>query len=605
MKVKSSIALLVSLVAQARILANVIDVTSLGARGDLNHFTASTTSNSSLISSVDHRFTRDDLDKVVELTGAGASTSSTNHQDLIGKVSDVVDDHSIRVYPMPQRTAANLPGVIGTDNAPIFQAAVDRASDTNTVIRIPAGNYLLIPKDLMDPNYRMNGSGETRSAVVIKKGGIIFRGANPKTTILTACGAWQLKGEYVIRGQLFECHGPISHPDLPLVFESLTFDGGVAKGLQNYRGFPARPTDGYGWDITHDAVMDAGGSPLHAYKAFRNCTFQHWRGEILKSVSSATNGFIDVTGCDFHDGNASAFNFSFAHHIDHCTFSHLDMAMEFYEGRMDRPSSFENSSVSDVRADLVIVGALTNRPVPLYTIRNNYLQASNGFGVFLNPAKNVLIESNRFEGQSFCIGNGAGTQGSDYCHDISIRGNTATNGGNFFLVQCGYLQRFENVLITGNTISGRGALGCGWGYSTNVVFSNNIATNGAQGIGGSRLTGQWFLDDPSDLYPPTHIDNWKGITNVLSYANGAHQEVYPTKTNSIFLIDDSQPGKIPLGACMVITNQGDHPTPLFVSTVHTSKVADAMLIPEQLLRCDWTNGTWRIAEDKLSTQGHK
>ncbi len=600
----SSIALLIFLLGQVWLHAETIDISSLGARGDLTHLMVNTERNSSLVSSVKHSFSRNDLGKVVELIGAGPVTSTNNHQDLIGKITDVVDEHSVRIFPSPQKTASNVPAIFGTDNAPIFQVAVDRAQGINTMIIIPEGNYLVIPSDLMNSGYQMKGDSETRAAVVISRGGIHFMGVGKSRSILTAAGAWQIKGKYVSRGQLFECRGPVTN-DGPLIFENLTMDGGVEKGRQDYRGFPARTTDGDGWDITHDAVMDAGASPLHAYKAFRNCIFQHWRGEILKSVSSCPTGFIEVTDCDFRDGNASAFNFSFAHRIDHCTFDHLDMAMEFYEGRMDRPSSFENSSVSDVRADLVIVGALTNRPVPLYTIWNNYIQANNGFGIFLNPAKNVLIESNRFEGQSFCIGNGAGTQGSDYCHNITIRGNTATNGGNFFLVQCGYPQRFENVLITGNTISGRGALGCGWGYSTNVFFSNNIAINGAQGIGGSRLTGQWFLDDPSDLYPPTHIDNWKGITNVLTYANGAHQGVYPTKTNSIFLIDDSQPGKIPLGACMVITNQGDHPTPIFVSTVHTSKVADAMLIPEQLLRCDWTNGSWRITEDKLSTQRHK
>lgn len=134
------------------------------------------------------------------------------------------------------------------------------------------------------------------------------------------------------------------------------------------------------------------------------------------------------------------------------------MAMEFYEGYMVYPSVFENSSVSDVRADLVIVGALTNHPAPLYTIRNNDFQADQ-FGIFVNPAKNILIESNRFEGQGFCIGNGAGAQGTDYCHDIIIRANVCTNAGALFLVQCGYNNRMEKVLITGNSISGRGCLG--------------------------------------------------------------------------------------------------------------------------------------------------
>jgi hypothetical protein len=270
------------------------------------------------------------------------------------------------------------------------------------------------------------------------------------------------------------------------------------------------------------------------------------------------------------------------------------MAMEFYEGRMDRPSCFENSSVKDVRADLVIVGALTNHPAPLYTIRNNDLQASNGFGIFLNPAKNILIESNRFEGLGFCIGNGAGYQGTDCCRDIVIRGNRATNGGNLFLVQCGYENRMQNVSITSNTISGRGNLGCGWGYSTNVTFSNNIATNGATSIDGRRLTGQWFRDDLSDQYSPHMVCNYGGITNLISYANGSRQSVLPTKTNSVFLIDDSKPEKMPLGVSMVITHQGNHSAPIFLSSTHPSNAPDAMLLPSNTIICTWANGVWKI-----------
>jgi Right handed beta helix region len=588
---RSIIALLL-LLALAEVQAAPIDLASLGAQGDLVHLSVKTTGNSSLVISEDHAFTRADLGKVVEIFGGGVSTSASNHQDLIGKITDVVNEHAVRISPSPQITDSNIACVLGTDNAPIFQKAVEQASGSNSVIWIPAGNYLLIPRDLTNPNYQMQRDSETRAATTITKGGITFKGEDPKTTILTACGAWQLKGNYVSRGQIFECRGPVSHPEFPLVFENLTMDGGVQQGRLDYRGFPASTNDGMGWDITHDAVLDAGPQPLHSMKVFRNCIFQHWRGEILKGVSGAMNGFIEVTGCSFYDGNASAFNFDVSHHINHCTFSHLDMAMEFYEGRMNQPSLFENSSVSDVRADLVIVGALTNHPSPLYTIRNNYLQASNGFGIFLNPAKNVLIESNRFEGQSFCIGNGAGAQGTDYSHDIVIRGNTATNGGNLFLVQCGYSQRFENILVTGNIISGRGGLGCGWGYSTNVTFSNNIATNGALGFGGSRLTGQWFLDDPSNHYPPTHIDNWQGITNIMTYANGVRQGAYPTKSNSVFLIDDASPEKIPSGAMMTISNQGNHPTPLYLSSTHPAQSHDDILMPSNTITCTWTNGEW-------------
>jgi len=574
---------------------DVIAVSEHGAKGDAIKILASTQSGSPLITLSGTRVSASDKGKVVMLYGAGPNTTVTNNQDLLARVVDVPDENHLRLSLPSGITATNLHGILGTDNAHAFQLSVDRAFGSNTVISVPPGNYLMIPPGFMDRRNMMAGGPKGNAAVVITKGGVTFKGVDPKTTILTACGAWQLKGKVVSRGQLFQCLGPVSHPEFPLAFENLTMDGGVEKGRLDYRGFPARNNDGLGWDITHGAVLDSGQQPLHAMKIFRNCIFERWRGEILKGVSGAMTGFIEVTGCNFYDGNASAFNFDVAHHIDHCTFDHLDMAMEFYEGRMDRPSIFENSSVSDVRADLVIVGALTNHPAPLYTIRNNYLQASNGFGVFLNPAKNVLIESNRFEGQGFCIGNGAGAQGTDYSHDIVIRGNSATNGGDLFLVQCGYSQRFENVLITGNSISGRGHLGCGWGYSTNVTFSNNIATNGAGGIDGTRLTGQWFLDDLSNHYHPHQVYNYSGMTNLITYANGARQEVLPVKTNSLCIIDDSHPEKIPTGAMMTITNQGNHPIPLYLSTLRTNQPPAVSLNPGSVVTCAWTNGGWRMA----------
>jgi hypothetical protein len=595
----NSSALIVLFLCSLSHAEEMVQVTENGARGDARPIEIASELHSPQVSVIsDGSVTDAELGKVVMLYDAGPSTTDTNHQDYLGKVIGVPDGKHLTLSKPLGITATNVHGILGTDNAPAFQRCVDRAFGSNTVISVPSGNYLMIPPDLMNPEYKMSRITEIRAAVVIQKGGITIRGTDPKTTILTACGAWQLMGKSATRGMLFECRGPIRHPEYPLNFENLTMDGGVEEGRRAYRGFPARTTDGDGWDITHGAVIDLGRQPLHEFKSFRNCLFQHWRGEILKGTSGATNGFIEVTGCDFHDGNASAFNLSFSHHINHCTFSHLNMAMEFYEGYMSYPSCFENSSVSDVRADLVIVGALTNHPAPLYTIRNNDLQSSNGFGVFLNPAKNILIESNRFSGQGFCIGNGAGAQGSDCSHDIIIRGNTATNAGNLFLVQCGYSQRFENVLITGNVVGGRGSLGCGWGYSTNVTFSNNVATNGAGGFDGTRLTGQWFLDDLSDQYRAHQVANYRETTNIITYANGAQQTAMPTRTNSLFQIDDSQPEKIPAGARMIISYRGGstNGSSLFLSSTHPAQKPDALLTTNNTVRCIWTNGGWRLGE---------
>jgi hypothetical protein len=594
----NSAALIILLLCSLSHAEEVVQITENGARGDARPIEIASKLHSPQVSVISGGGVTDtELGKVIMLYGAGPSTTATNHQDYLGKVIGVPDERHLTLSKPLGITATNIHGMLGTDNAPAFQRCVDRAFGSNTVISVPPGNYLMIPPDLMNPEYKMSRITEIRAAVVIQKGGITFRGTDPKSTILTACGAWQLMGKSATRGMIFECRGPIRHPEYPLIIENLAMDGGVEQGRQNYRGFPARTTDGDGWDMTHGAIIDRGAQPLHAFKAFRNCVFQHWRGEILKGTSGATNGFIEVTGCDFHDGNASAFNLSFSHHINHCTFSHLNMAMEFYEGYMSYPSCFENSSVSDVRADLVIVGALTNHPAPLYTIRNNDLQADQ-FGVFLNPAKNILIESNRFSGQGFCIGNGAGAQGTDFCHNMTIRNNMATNTDVLFLAQCGYSNRMENIRIVDNQITGKGMLGGGWGYSTNVIFTDNIATNGANGFLGERLKGEWFYDDLSNQYPPHPVYNYTNSTNIITYANGAQQTAVPTRTNSLFQIDDSQPEKIPAGARMIISYHGGstNGSSLFLSSTHPAQKPDALLTTNNTVRCIWTNGGWRLGE---------
>ena len=568
--------------------AETVSVTDNGAHGDALHFRVNTASNSPVVTILStNRSSRADLGKVVVIFGCGASTLSTNNQDYLGKVVGIPDERHLQLAPMPRKTQTNASGIYGTDNSGAFQRCVDRAYGSNTVIHVPLGNYLMIPKDLMDPDYQMKGDTESRAAVMINKGGITFRGEDAKSTILTACGAWQIKGQFVSRGQLFECRGPIKN-DAPLIFENLTMDGGVDQGRQDYRGFPARSSDGSGWDMTHDAVMDGGASPLHLFKAFRKCIFQHWRGEILKGVSGATNGFIEVTGCDFHDGNASAFNFDVAHHIDHCTFEHLDMAMEFYEGRMDRPSLFENSSVTDVRNNLVIVGAQKDHEAPLYTIRNNRFLSGTDFGVLIGPAKNLLIESNTFAGMNWAIGTGAGYQGTDCNRDIRIENNRCSNIHFLFLDGAGIPNWVRDVRICGNRMNGSESFAGGYGYASNVVIADN---DGSQGIDCSRITGEWFKDDLSNRFPPHEVKNWNGVTNIISYEYGARQVAIPTKTNSIFLIDDSKPERIPAGAKMEISLRGSNAVKLYLTSSHAQEPR-FILKPGFPITCSWISGKW-------------
>jgi hypothetical protein len=570
-----------------------LNVTDFGARGDAISITANTVTGSSVVTvQTSNALSGADIGKLMLLFGAGPATTPTNHQDLIASIEQVNNGTNITLSLPTGATSNDVYCTYGTQNAEAFQRCADAATGTNTIIKIPAGNYLLVPPLQVTGFEMKSGGGPVAAAVVLRKGGIRFLGEGMANTILTGCGAWKLQGKFAHRGQLFVCQGPVTN-NYPLMFEDLTMDGGMLIGNTSNHGFPASVRDGSGWDETHDAVVDRGTPPLHAFKAFRNCRFVHWRGEMLKSNSSWTNGFIEVTHCVFEDGDASAFNFTFAHVISGCTFSNLDMAMEFYEGYMNGPSMFENSKVRDVRADLVIVGALTNHVTPAYSIRNNKLE-SKDFGILLGPARNVVISSNRFSGQGFAIGTGAGYQGKDCNGNIIIEDNLFTNVGTVFLVQANGVDRMENVVVRNNAAFKGQVFADGWGWSTNISFVDNIASGFTTGLRGMRLQGQWYLDDFSNQFPPHVISDSVGTSNTITYAFGRFQQTSTSKTNSTFWIDDSKPEKIPTSAILEITHKGKCAAPLYLSTTRFGVAPVTMSQDGCTIQCAWTNGVWSV-----------
>ena len=394
----SSILLLGCLFA-ADSLAQTLNVADFGARGDAISIMANTVAGSPVIwVPAANALASADVGKLVLLFGAGPGTAPTSHQDLIASILQVDGGTNITLSAAAGATANDVFCTYGTQNAEAFQRCVDAATGSNAIIQIPAGNYLLVPPAQVRGFERTNGSRQVATAVRICKGGIDFRGEGVGKTILLGCGAWKIQGAHAYRGQLFSCQGPITN-NYPLIFENLTMDGGVPEGNTAKHGFPASVKDGSGWDETHDAVVDRGTPPLHVFKAFRNCRFTRWRGEMLKSVAPDWDGYIVVTNCMFDDGNASAFNMSFTHRISSCTFSNLYMGMEFFEGYCSNACYFEHSTLTQIAGStaLAICGALTNRPPPTYTIQDNHFWYPH-YAILTSPAQNLSVVNNEFIG---------------------------------------------------------------------------------------------------------------------------------------------------------------------------------------------------------------
>lgn len=566
--------------------AATLNVTNYGATGDAQWLTVNTVSNSTHVAVTNGSISSSDVGKLFLVFSGGAYTTLTNNVDLIGSVV-AVSGTNVTLSVPTGGTSNGLWGMVGTENGTNIMSAIAACTTTNDTIIIPAGTYLCASSDLLDTNFVMSSEVDINAyAILLQRGGITFQGQGNAT--LMNCGAWQKKGSWGLRGFLFNLKHPVTN-DYPLVFADLGFDGGVKTGNTGYSGFPIRVSNGDGWDETHDAVQETTGAQQHSYKEFRNCTFNHWRGEILKGTTANTTGFIFLTNCVFTDGNASAFNFTMAHIMDKCSFSNLFMVTEFYEGYSTSNSVMKNSTATNISTTCIVInGALTNRVNPAYTISNNtfHVPGNSGIGILLTPAQNVVVVSNTFRCTTGVALGGAGAQGTATISNVTVNLNNFYGVGNCVLSSA----TAYNVGASNNFADG-GYLADGFGYCTNFVLYNNNSPNAS--IDGTALTSdsQWFYDDPSNVHF-AFLTGDAGVTNTVFYSRGWNQKTSKTTggaSGSVYLLDDATPLKIPPLSVIAITHQGFNATLYFSST---SPSVAAPLVAGSTVKAIWNGSQW-------------
>jgi len=576
-----------------------LNVTSFGAVGDAVRTWASTSSNSPVVWST-NLTTSSDIGKVIELFGVGPYTSLTNNQDLVATITNVSNGTNWLITPPPSASSNNVQCTYGSQNAPAFQNCLNACTGTNTVVQVPAGTYLLVPPSVLNAGYKTTVGYSVAYALTNYGGGITLAGQSPSNTILLGSGAWTLEGPYGQRGTILCVAGPVTN-NYPLLVQNLTFDGGVlngfqTNGIQPNTASPANPIDGSGWDISHCALVDLGPGTLLSNRQFLNCRFIHWRGEMLKSVTSFDRGLTTLTNCWLVDGNADGFNLNCEPHIiSGCLFSNLLQGVEFYCGTMNARSFFVNNTVTSMeKQGCAILGALTTCPSPGYTIQSNTFSAVPHFCILLGPACNVQIAGNRFIGSSYGVGtDGYAFQGTDYNHDITVASNAFIGIGCVINIGGDGQDRLVNMTVNGNVATNCGAYGGGYAWCSNVVFLANLATgtNIYAQLSSGRLEGQYFLDDLSNTFPFQQSYDPVGQTNIITYATGIRQQISTANTNSVYLLDDHSPLQIPPTARLVITNLANLPVSLYSSS--TSPLGP----PVQLsngdgVEFDWLNGRW-------------
>jgi len=595
-----------------------LNVTNYGAAGDAVRFSVNTTSNSTLVTVTGtNRFSSTDIGKVIEVFRAGKQTYWSNNpaygvfstnQDTICLITNVTQGTNLW-GTISEGWKTNTYCIVGRNNSTNFQNCINAAQSlvgtgkTNVTINIPAGTYLCIGSNILNPNFVLtdiNGSPNTPT-MTITSGGITFLGASSTNTVLMGCGAgmehYLLNGgnpnntwpygnsgaSTPTRGSLFTCLGPIANSQYPLVFQNLTFDGGVTNGWQSYSYFILQQGDGSGWDTSHHALVDLNpnGTPgdpksqMNQLKVFTNCVFQHWRGEILICTTGigGTNTFNDIENCTFYDGNATADNLYFGQHVKNCIFNHTSKVEEFYQNNSTLPNTFEYNLCTNIVGNnyyFTVVGATTNQTQPNISINNNTWYGSSAGFIQFSPAVNVSVVSNSFNGAPAIVFTSAGVQPSD--------GSTVPTMTNFqFLCNSGLTVYMDGYGVSGVLISNNvscNQIAPSAGYKNNIVLADNsFNANGGFNISGSGITsGSYMIDMTNNSYVYANSSYDSGDyyqTNYISYGNG-YQHLLRNSA-ATFYLDDSSPSLIPPNA--VITEKVNTWTGLNVTNFYMSKTS--------------------------------
>ncbi len=561
-----------------------VNVTNFGAKGDLLTLsTIKVTSNSTAIVCPGARFVAADTNKLIEVFGGGTWRGVSN-ETLITYISAVSSPSNITVLTPAGATGNGLTGFYGTDDLPAFSNAVMACSTPTATITIPAGNYLIVPRELING---YNGS-YSPAALLLRRGGITFAGQGSVT--LTGSGGWRNFGGNCERGATFGIQAPVTN-DYPLVFTNLTLDGGVAVGNIRDLSWPTSGSTGIGWDGTHHwLVTMSGTSPMLSSIVMQNCVIQHWRGEMMEETTGAPNIYLTATNCVFQDGDGSCIN-NFAHAVSSCVFSNANQAEEFYRSYSTNTSFMSNCVLSYLGSAIALNGGYYWSPT--YTIINNAFTNfyGSGYALMTTPACNVTFVSNNvYTAQGVALGV-AGYQGGTINSNIVAAWNTF-NGAQYPLQILGNGANLSaSVYFFSNRVQNAWGLATGYGWATNVfVFSNSGSNCGS--FYEPQFQGQYVLD-ANNQYTPTALGDTTTLTNIFTYAQGSKGQMRNGIATAKFALDDTQPAKIPSGATMVISNASNQAYSLYSKASLTG--TPLTITSGQAVTFLWTNGTWQLA----------
>jgi hypothetical protein len=612
--------------------AQTYSVASYNALADATNFNVSITSNSTTVTCASNCFTSAMATghESIQICMAGPQTigtgsfgtNTTNNYDLITTVATYVSPTQISISQSASNTASGVYCWVGSNNAVAFSNCIAAAQGYSAAnggaigtVTIPTGNYLLL-----GTIFSGNPFISYEAGIVLTGGGVTFNGAGTNLTRLIGQTAWVNQYYpnqpiyYPSRSPLFVELSPITN-NYPVTVQNLTLDGGVVYGniaSQNgsIRGIFINPVDGMGWDTTHDAwVIDnaSGGTTANALTQlnFSNVVFQHWRGEMVKSLESSTNGNLFITNCVFNDGEATALNIYKSWNVGGNLFNNMPECFEFYQAENTNVGFFVSNILTNMVTALCAFNG-GNGTCPTFIMTGNTMYAPyGGNGIQTTPGDNLIISSN----QIFCSNNCtaislgvSGYQGTWDNSNIVIVANTIYNPFVAFQLsgsgptdpnRCESIYISNNVITNSpfNTNSSANLLTAYW--NKNVFVTSNLVVNMPNG---NNITAQSGYLANGAFYDYVGINNsyytqesdMSGTSNIFSYIMGSRYNFTAAQNATTIGLQNSDASQIPPSAQILITNTSTKTIPVYPNGTVTGTAFS--LAPSAYVVEDWNAG---------------
>ncbi|MCS6848945.1 MAG: right-handed parallel beta-helix repeat-containing protein [Anaerolineae bacterium] len=336
---------------------------------------------------------------------------------------------------------------IAANTATINRAIAEVGRAGGGTICLPPGTYHLAPADLRTFPV---------AAVIVNADNITLWGAGMDgsrggTRLRTRSEYSVINGSVVRGAGLWILGTQGGSPRRNITLRDFELDGGA--GFTGNFGWPADPTTGDGWDITHKGIVLAADDNVDQVTLER-VWVHSYRGEVIYAGGMGL-GRVTVRGIRSEDTNASTFNMTGVLSVEDSYFGKSRFWIEIGTHFAGKSGVFRNNTFKDAARDGAIALAQGDGSVQPYTFENN-----------------------RFEncgGATFYFGGGVGGP-------VQIRNNTFVGCGGIFTGYApnplpGGRPENQNITFENNTLEGGGYLAYFFGTDRNIVVRGNTFRN--------------------------------------------------------------------------------------------------------------------------------